>query len=118
MMEEVGTAIVNQVAKTNWFSSLPKWLRSILIVISIVTVVYWVFFLIYITLSTIRKIGAFIFETRNYWTFLGCILILGIGALLLAQFYFNLDPFGKISEWVINTFNEIREVIAGYIKGY
>lgn len=116
-MEEVGTTIVNQVAKHSWFSSLPKWIRSVLIVISIVTVVYWIFFLIYITLNTIRKIGAFIFETRNYWTFLCCILILGVGALLLAQFYFGLDPFGKISDWAVNTFNEIRNIIAGYIKG-
>lgn len=99
------------------WDKLPKWLRFILILISIVTVIYWVGFMIYKLLDAIRAIGAFIFNKRNYWTFLCCILILVIGSLLVAQYYFNLDPFGKIAEWFISVWQQIKETIASYITG-
>lgn len=99
------------------WDKLPKWLRFILILISIVTVIYWVGFTIYKLLDAIRAIGAFIFNKRNYWTFLCCILILVIGSLLVAQYYFNLDPFGKIAEWFISVWQQIKETIASYITG-
>ena len=71
----------------------------------------------YKIICDIRVIGAFIFEKRNYWTFLCCILILVLGGLLLAQYYFKLDPFGKIVEQVSNLFNQIRGNIGDLIKG-
>lgn len=96
---------------------LPKPLRFILIFISIITVVYWVGFTIYKLLDAIRAIGAFICDKRNYWTFLCCILILVVGSLLIAQYYLNLDPFGKIAEWAISRWIELKETIASYITG-
>lgn len=101
----------------HWYSDLPKWLKAILLIISLITVVYWVGFMIYKILCAIRVIGAFIFEKRNYWTFLGCILILGVGALLLAQFYFGLDPVGQFVKWVTSLWESLREAVSELIKG-
>lgn len=103
--------------KKNWYNKLPKWLQSLLLIISLVTFVYWVGFLFYKILDAIRKIGAFIFDNRNYWTFLTCILILVVGALLLGQFYFNLDPFGKMADGFNNMVYGFREYIANLILG-
>ena len=101
----------------HWYSDLPKWLKAILLIISLITMVYWAGFMIYKILCGIRVIGAFIFEKRNYWTFLGCILILGIGALLLAQFYFGLQPFENFIAWIENLWDQLRNWVSELIKG-
>lgn len=107
--------------KKHWYSKLPKWLQFILLIISLITLVYWLGFAIYKLLDAIRAIGAFIFDKRNYWTFLTCILILVVGSILLAQYYFNLDPFGKFVEWFNNwlteTVTNLREYLGELIKG-
>lgn len=99
--------VVSEVKATFW-SKLPKWLQVILIVLSIITVVYWLGFISYKILCAIRVIGAFIFETRNYWTFLVCVLILLVGALIIAQFMLGLDPIGHFCNWVVDRFSEIK----------
>lgn len=86
--------------KQSKFNKLPKWLRVLIFVLSLITIVYWLGVAIYKLLCLIRVIGAFIFEERNYWMFLCCILILIIGSLLIAQFSLGLDPFGKFVEWI------------------
>lgn len=101
--------------KKHWYSNFPKWLKILLLIVSLITVVYWLGFVIYKILCGIRVIGAFIFDKRNYWTFLGCILILSVGALLLAQFYFDLDPFGNLVNWCKNTFDNLRNYIGELI---
>lgn len=103
--------------KKHWYSNLPKWLKILLLIISLITLVYWLGLMLYKILNAIRVIGAFIFEKRNYWTFLTCILILITGALILAQFYFNLDPVGKIANWFNNNFSNLREIVGDTIKG-
>ena len=108
---------MEQVIKTSLFSRLPRWLRIILIILSIITVVYWLGFVIYKLLCAIRCIGAFVFESRNYWTFLVCVLILVVGSLLVAQFYLGLNPFGEIYEWFIEKITELRDSIVNLIGG-
>lgn len=115
-MEEVITNVV-AATKQSWFSKLPKWLRIILLILSIVTVIYWLGFAIYKILEAVRIVMAYIFEKRNYWTFLICILILIVGSLLIAQFYFQLDPFGKLANWFIEKWNELREWLSNIIGG-
>lgn len=109
--------MIEQVVKTSLFSRLPSWLRFILIVLSIVTMVYWLGFIVYKLLSAIRCIGAFIFESRNYWTFLCCILILVVGSLLIAQFYLGLNPFGELWEWFMNEITYLRDSFISMIGG-
>ena len=105
------------IKKLHWYDKFPRWLKIVLFIVSVITMVYWVCFMTYKILCAIRVIGAFVFEKRNYWTFLCCILILVLGGLLLAQYYFKLDPFGKIVEQVSNLFNQIRGSVADLIKG-
>ncbi len=102
--------IINE-AKRSIYHKLPKWAQFILKVLSIVTVVYWLGYLVYKLLSAIRCIGAYIFDTRNYWTFLCCILILAVGTLLVAQFYLGLDPIGQVSNWFIDRWNDFKGLI-------
>ena len=89
----------------------------LLIIASIITLVYWVIWLIIKILKAIQKVGAFIFEARNYWTFVGCIVVLLIGTLLVAQFLLGLDPIGKFIEFILDKFQWIRDTIGNSIKG-
>ena len=97
--------LAQETIKKHWYSGLPKWLKAILLIISIVTVVYWFGFIVYQILKAIRCVGAYIFDKNHYWTFIICIFLIAISALLLAQFYFNLDPFGKFIDWLTNLFD-------------
>lgn len=100
-----------------FFRRLPKWLRIILIILSILTMVYWIGYITYKILCGVRVFGAFIFDKRNYWTFLTCIAILLIGTLLVAQFALGLDPIGKAYQYIIDQFNNLRDIIGNKIKG-
>lgn len=98
-------------AKRSLYHRLPKWVQFLLKVLSIITVVYWLGYLIYKILCAIRCIGAFIFDTRNYWTFLCCILILLIGTLIAAQCYLGLDPIGQVGNWFIDRWNDFKNLL-------
>ena len=103
--------------RTPLFSRLPKWLRIVLIVLSILTIVYWLGVVIYKILCGVRIFGEFIFNKRNYWTFLTCIAILLIGTLLVSQFALGLDPIGKAYQYILDQFNNLREIIGNKIRG-
>ena len=105
------------VKKLHWYSNFPKWLKVVLLIISILTLVYWLGLITFKILSAIRYVGAFLFDKRNYWTFIVTLLIIGISAILLAQFYFNLDPIGKLLNWAEQVFNDLRNSISDIIKG-
>lgn len=99
------------IEQQSFFSKLPKWLRVLLIIASIITIVYWVGFLLYKILCAIRVIGAFVFEKRNFWMFLGCIVILLVGTLLVAQFWLGLDPIGRLQELILEKFEIVKTFI-------
>lgn len=61
--------IITNVTKPSLFKSLPKPIRIALTVLSIITVVFWLFFLIYQFLKLNRIIMAYVFEKEHYWTF-------------------------------------------------
>lgn len=84
---------------------LPRPLRVIYYVVLTLTLIYWLYRLIALILGLIQRIGAFLFEKRNYYTLVLCLALCGIIVLLTAQFYFNLDPFGKFWDWVCSIWN-------------
>lgn len=96
---------------------MPKPIRVIYYVLLAITLVYWAYRLIALTLDLIQKIGLFIFEKRNYYTFVICLIILGVGILLASQFIFDLDPFGKLVNWIVNKWNDFRAWCVKIIGG-
>lgn len=102
--------IINEenIIRKNLFQSLPKWLRIILIILSIITVIYWAILLIYKILKINRIIMEYVFKKDHYWTFVICLIMILISALLLSQFVFGLDPFGKFINSIIEKINEIK----------
>src|SRR5690554_2203536 len=84
--------------------SLPKWLRVIYYIIIVITFIYIIYRFIEWLLIKIQKIGAFIFEPRNYWAAVMSIFIVLIGAFILAQFVLGLDPIGNTLSWIEQTF--------------
>lgn len=96
-------------------SKLPKFLKVLLIILLTLTCVYWIGLFIYKILEAIRKFVHWVSDKRNWWTFLMCIFILAIGSLLLAQFYFDLDPFGKLVNNIVEKWNDFREYLKGII---
>lgn len=98
-------------------SNLPKWLKILIYIAITITLVYWLGLLVYEFLEALRKLLHWTSEQRNWWTFLTCIFILGIGSLLIAQFALGLDPFGKIVKWFIDRWNDLRQLIGDKIAG-
>lgn len=98
--------------------NLPRPLRFIYYAILILSGVYILYRIIEWVLKTIQKIGQFIFDDRTYWAVWICILILVIGGLLLGQYYFDLDPFGKIAEAVTSLFDQVRENFSTWLEEF
>lgn len=91
---------------------LPKWLRVIYYIVVTLTLIYLLYRLIEWVLKTIQKLGAFVFEPRNYWTAVMTIGLLLVGTFIVAQFVLGLDPLGNFMEWVKNSFeNAIRGLV-------
>lgn len=108
-------AIIENVTKTSFFSRLPKWLKITLIIISILTLVYWVGFIVIKILSLVRFILQEISKKEHYWFFIVTMLVVGIVALLLSQYVFGLDPFGKIGDWCTETYDKIINEVTKWI---
>ena len=96
---------------------MPKAIKIIYYIILAVTLVYWLYRAISLTLSLIQRIGSFVFEKRNYYTFVICLIILGIGILLASQFIFDLDPVGRVTNWFIDQWNNFRAWCVKIIGG-
>lgn len=96
---------------------LPKPFRVIYYLLLSLTLIYWLYRVITGVLEMIQRLGAFIFEKRNFYTFIVCLLILGVGVLLASQYVFGLDPFGKIVAWALEKWEAFRlwciELIGG-----
>ena len=78
---------------------LPKPLRIIYYIVLCLTLVYLLYRLLEWVLTTIQKIGYFLFDPRNYWTMMLSIFTVLLCSFLLAQFVLGLDPVGKVLEW-------------------
>lgn len=89
-------------------------LRVLYYIVLFATFIYLIYRFIEWILVTIQKIGAFIFEPRNYWAAVLSIFILVIGAFIIAQFVLGLDPWGNFIKWVATTF---KNIIGGLTNG-
>lgn len=74
---------------------LPKWLRIPYYILLWITAIYAIYRFTRWVLESIQKLGAFIFDTRNYWTVMLSIAVILIGSLIVSQFWLGLDPIGK-----------------------
>ena len=98
-------------------SNIPKVIKWILYILLAITMIYWIIMLVYKILELIRRFLHFISDKRNWWTFVGCIIILLIGTFLVAQFILGLDPIGKFITSVNEMINNIRNNLGNIIKG-
>lgn len=89
---EIG--LVTNMVKATWFDKLPKPLRVILTIISIITVVFWLCKLIFLILKMNRIVMAYIFDKDHYWTFVICLLMIGLAFAIFYQVEYNV--FGKL----------------------
>ena len=107
--------VIENVMKKSLFSKLPKWLKVILVIISVLTLVYWVGFIVIKILSAIRFILQEISKKEHWWFFVVTMLLVGIVALLLSQFVFGLDPFGKIATWCVSIFDKVKDSFINWV---
>lgn len=96
-------------------SNMPKFLKILIEVLLTLTCVYWIGVLIYKILEGLRIFMHWTSDKRNWWTFLMCVAILVVGGLIIAQFFLGLDPFGKMWQGILNTFNNFRNWLSGLI---
>ncbi len=97
-------------------SNMPKFLKILIYILLTLTLVYWIVWFIYKVLDYLRIFLHFVSDKRNWWTFVGCIVILLIGTFLVAQFVLGLNPIGNFLEWLKSIVNAIRNNIGGAIS--
>lgn len=96
--------IITNVTKPSLFKSLPKPIRIALTVLSIITVVFWLCKLIFLILKMNRIVMAYVFEKEHYWTFVICLLMIGLAFAIFYQVEYNAfgKMFIKIKELIVN----------------
>lgn len=110
-------SVVDTVVKKSLFSNLPKWLKIFLVVLSIITMVYWIGYIVIKILALVRFILEQVSKKEHWWFFVIVILLVGIVALLLAQFVYDLNPFGNFFDWCEEIFDKARNAIGEWILG-
>lgn len=101
-----GIGMVTSVVKASWFDRLPKPLRIILIIISIVTIIFWLCKLIFNLLKINRIVMAYIFDKDHYWTFVICLLMIGLAFATFYQVEYNV--FGNLWNEIVNYAKELK----------
>lgn len=94
---------------------IPRWLKVLIKILLIITVIYWFTILIYKLIDLIRSILHFITEKNNWWMFVICLVVLVVGAILLGEYYFGLEPFAKIEAWFLEIVEQVRNFIRSKI---
>lgn len=98
-------------------SKLPRLIKWLLYVVLVLSCVYWIGWFVFKILNGTRKLIHWITEARNWWTFIVCLLIVAIGVFLAAQFYFGLDPIGKLQAWFLENIQKLRYWLGDLISG-
>lgn len=106
MIKELGAAPKQRLAY-RIADRLPKPLKILYYIVVFATLIYLLYRFIEWLLKTVQKIGAFMFEPRNYWAAVMSVGILIIGAFILAQFVLGLDPVGNFIKWIVNIFENL-----------
>jgi hypothetical protein len=102
---------IAEIKRTSFFSRLPKWLRITFIILSIITMIYWICWLFFHIWKAIGKALHWISDPRNWWIYTSVVLILAIGGLLLAQFCSDLKPFTHLWKYVEHLFDIAKKKI-------
>ena len=125
--------IIQAVVKKHWYSNYPKWLKIILLVISLVTVVYWVGRLVVYILEAVRTLLelGFIylsmgllwvtenaFDKDRFYTGVSILFISLVACTLVCEFVFDLGVFELITNWALNVWETFRQWCTNLIKGY
>lgn len=95
---------------SHWYSNFPRWLKALLLIVSIVTLVYWIGFIIYKILWIIQKVVSFLFHEKHYWIFLTSILVGSIVAVIVCQ-SLGLDIIGKIEASLIEFYENFKNTV-------
>ena len=98
------------------FHKLPKWLRVIVIILSILTIIWWFGWLLYKFNKAFRVFLAWVSQPRNYYWFEGILIFSIICGLFVAQFCSDLKPFTRLFDNIKELINNIRDYLASLIK--
>jgi hypothetical protein len=93
----------------NSSESLPKWFKVVVKTLLIITVIYWLAILVYKIVDGVRAFLHFISSKNNWWMFMVCMVVMAVVWLLLAQYYFGLDPFGKFEAWILENVEDFKK---------
>ena len=95
---------------------MPKTLKIILYITITITCIYWLGLLAYKLLELIRFILHLITEKGHWWFVIIVIIGIIIATLFIAQFCFNLNPFGQFGAWIKNHIYNFRNWLGDLIK--
>ncbi len=92
-------------------NSLPKPLRVVYYAILWLSFIYLFFRVTAITLKVTQKLGSTIFDEKHFYFLVFTIALIFTAIIIIAQFYFKLDPIGIIIDYILNVLNKIKTEI-------
>lgn len=108
-MEE--QVIVNKRFAYRIADMLPRPLRIIYYMILWLTLIYLMIRVTALILKYTQKLGAMIFDEKHFYFLVFVSLFLFVIIVLVAQFYFGLDPIGNFWDWVGDKIQQLKDYI-------
>ena len=89
-------------------SKMPKFLKVLIYILLTITCIYWVGYFTYKILDAIRMFLHYITTKEHWWAFLICLIILAVGAFLLAQFVFELHWWENFVDFLSIKYHQVE----------
>lgn len=94
---------------------MPRWLKILIDVLIIVTVVYWLGYTIYKILDVLRMFLHAVSEKKIWWVAIVILLGCTITTLCILEFCTDVKPFTMLGNWIVSLYNDARDILAGFI---
>lgn len=94
-------------------SSIKNGFKIIIYILLTITCIYWLIYLIYKILDTLRIVLHTMTEKSHWWFFISLCIIFAIGTMVLLETTTEIKPFTSLQRFFIDTFYAVKNWVIG-----
>lgn len=106
-IENIAEVVLNQTGWSKFWAFLSRHpvFKKVFVIVSIITIIFWILFALYWTLEKLRAFINWLTQKNIFWTAILACVCGGVGYILVAQFVGGQDIFGAIGEFFTDLWN-------------
>ena len=96
-------------------SKMPKWLKFIIYTILIVSVIYWLGYLIYKIVDFLRFFVNSVTDKKMFWVSVGVMIICGIVTLIILEYNTDVKLITDAWEWTKGVYETVKNKVIEWL---